>query len=281
MGTVPHPCVDIHTTPASQPSIPPWFAEIALIAAYLRGHGLLEALSTQVRLVRKRFGHYEVIDFLALLFCYAISGERTLQTFFDRLQPFTEPFMALFERGEVPHRSTLGRFLAAVDTSCLETLRSLFMQASFTWGWTQETIGGLWDRTGHRYLVFDIDATREAARQRKLPTNAELPLAWRRLDVLCGPGYMGHRRGEVVRTRTTVLQMHTRQWLGSFGGRGNGDYRGELQAGLTAVTTYLTTWELPVTSGIVRVDGQYGDSSVIADIMATGVQIVVRKRGYR
>lgn len=281
MGTVPHPCVDIYTTPACQPSIPPWFAEIALIAAYLRGHGLLETLSTQVRLVRKRFGHYEVIDFLALLFGYAISGERTLQAFFDRLQPFTEPFMALFERGEAPYRSTLSRFLAAVDTSCLEALRSLFMQASFTWGWTQETIGGLWDRTGRRYLVFDIDATREAARQRKLPTGAELPLAWRRLDVLCGPGYMGHRRGEVVRTRTTVLQMHTRQWLGSFGGRGNGDYRAELQAALQAVTTYLIAWELPMASGIVRVDGQYGDSSVMADIVASGAQIVVRKRGYR
>jgi hypothetical protein len=92
---------------------------------------------------------------------------------------------------------------------------------------------------------------------------------------------MGRRRGEVVRTRTTVLQMHTRQWLGSFGGRGNGDYRTELQAALQAVALYLTAWELPTASAIVRVDGQYGDSSVIADIVASGLQIVVRKRGYR
>lgn len=281
MGTVPHPCVDIHTTPSPQPSIPPWFAESILIAGSLRSHGLLEALNTQVHLVRKRFGRYEVMDFLALLFGYAISGERTLQAFFDRLQPFAEPFMALFERGTLPHRSTLSRFLAAIDGSCLEALRAVFMTSSFGWGWTQETIGGLWDRAGQRYLVFDIDATREAARQRKLPIGAELPAAQRRLDTLCGPGYLGHRRGEVVRTRTTVLQMHTRQWLGSFGGRGNGDYRGELQAALTAVTTYLNAWELPTASGIVRVDGQYGDSSVMADIVASGVQIVVRKRGYR
>jgi hypothetical protein len=234
-----------------------------------------------VRLVRGRFGRYEVLDFLALLFGYALSGERTLQVFFDRLQPFALPFMALFERGEMPHRSTLSRFLAQVDSPCLEALRSLFLHASSTWGWTHETIGGLWDRSGQRYLVFDIDGTREAARQRKLPSGAELPLAQRRLDALCGPGYLGRRRGEVVRTRTTVLQMHTRQWLGSFGGRGNGDYRGELQAALQAVTTYLAAWELPVSSGIVRLDGQYGDSAVIAYIVATGVQIVVRKRGYR
>jgi hypothetical protein len=65
-----------HTTPASQPSIPPWFAETVLIAGYLRGHGFLDVLSSQVRLVRKRFGQYEVLDFLAVLFGYTISGER-------------------------------------------------------------------------------------------------------------------------------------------------------------------------------------------------------------
>jgi hypothetical protein len=251
------------------------------MAGYLRSHGLLDALSNQVHLVRKRFGHYEVLDFLALLFGYAISGERTLQAFFDRLHPFAEPFMALFERGTLPHRSTLSRFLAAIDDSCLEALRAVFVTSSYVWGWTRETIGGLWDRAGQRYLVFDIDATREAARQRKLPSGTELPAAQRRLDALCGPGYLGHRRGEVVRTRTTVLQMHTRQWLGSFGGWGNGDYRSELQAALATVTTYLNAWGLPVSNGIVRVDGQYGDSSVMADIVASGVQIVVRKRGYR
>ena len=75
--------------------------------------------------------------------------------------------------------------------------------------------------------------------------------------------------------------MHTRQWLGSFGGRGNGDYRAALRAALQAVATYLTAWELPMLSGSVRVDGQYGDSSVIAEIVASGAQSVVRKRGSR
>jgi hypothetical protein len=75
--------------------------------------------------------------------------------------------------------------------------------------------------------------------------------------------------------------MHTRQGLGSFGGRGHGDYRAELQAALQAVATYLTAWELPMVRSMVRVDGQYGDSSVMADSVASGAQIVVRKRGSR
>lgn len=55
-------------------------------------------------------GQYDVIGFLAVLFGCAISGERTLEEFYERLQPFAVPFMALFERDRLPARSTLSRF---------------------------------------------------------------------------------------------------------------------------------------------------------------------------
>lgn len=111
MTTIAHPCLEVQTSEPSQPAVPPWFAETILLAQYLGTHGLLDTMTRQVRLVRGRFGRYEVIDFLALLFGYAISGERTLQAYFERLAPFAEPFMALFERGALPHRATLSRFL--------------------------------------------------------------------------------------------------------------------------------------------------------------------------
>jgi hypothetical protein len=280
MTTIAHPCLEVQTSEAPQPAVPPWFAETILIAQYLRTHGLLDAITRQVCLVRGRFGRYESIDFLALLFGYAISGERTLQAYFERLAPFAAPFMALFERDSLPHRATLSRFLSAVDGPCVDALRALFVSSSSTWGWTRETIGGLWDRTGRRYLVFDVDGTREAARQRALPQGSTLPPPKRRLDAICAPGYKGRRRGEVVRTRTTVLQMHTHQWLGTFGGKGNGDYRGELASALKVVGTYLQAWDLPHDAGIVRVDGQYGDAAVIAQIVQTGLHVIVRGRGY-
>src|SRR5262249_9023105 len=99
MTTISQPGLEVQTCEASRPAVPPWFAETILIAEYLRMHGLLEALTTQVRLVRGRFGRYEVLDFLALLFGYAISGERTLQAYLERLAPFSAPFIALFLRG--------------------------------------------------------------------------------------------------------------------------------------------------------------------------------------
>jgi hypothetical protein len=47
-----------------------------------------------VRFARRRFGRYDVLDFLAVLFGYAMSGEHTLEAFYERLQPFAGPFMA-------------------------------------------------------------------------------------------------------------------------------------------------------------------------------------------
>jgi hypothetical protein len=71
------------------------------------------------------------LDFLALLIGYAISGERTLADFFERVEPFESAFMALFGRRCLPHRSSLSRFLADVDRPCLEAFRTLFQQHTF------------------------------------------------------------------------------------------------------------------------------------------------------
>lgn len=66
-----------------------------------------------MRFGRRRFGHYEVIDFLAVLFGYAVSSERTLEAFYERLMPWAEPFMAMFNWEQLPSRSALSRFLAS------------------------------------------------------------------------------------------------------------------------------------------------------------------------
>jgi hypothetical protein len=182
---IPTACIEVQTFPEDRPSIPAWFAEVVIMTQHLATKGLLEAFAHQVRLVRGRFGTYEPIDFLALLMGYAISGERSLADFFERLAPFEAAFMALFGRRCLPHRSSLSRFLAVVDRPCLEAFRTLFEQHSFADGWTSESIGGLWDREGRRYIVFDVDATRQAARQRALPSAAELPPPRRRLDAEC------------------------------------------------------------------------------------------------
>lgn len=271
--------VKIQTSAESNPSPPSWFGEVVLLSGYLRKHGVLSKISEQVRFARRRFGRYEVIDFLAVLFGYAISGERTLEAFYERLQPFALPFMALFDRDRLPARSTLSRFLAALTETPVEALRSLFLAdlESRPLSPDQQT-GELVDRAGTSWVVFDIDGTREAARQRALPQTDELPPAFRRLDDVCAPGYTGRKRGQVVRTRTVISQAHSFQWLGSFGNRGNGRYRQELCKALSAIGRYLTAHQFPQARALLRLDGQYGTGAVLSDL--AGFAFVTRGKDY-
>ncbi len=242
--------------------------------------GVLAKISERVRFARRRFGRYEVIDFVAVLFGYAVSGERTLEAFYERLHPFAAAFMALFGRDRLPARSTLSRFLTALTSEPVEALRTLFLedllgrQPDF-----EQQPCGLTDRAGNLWKVFDIDGTREAARQRALPKGPELPLPQRRLDEVCAPGYTGRKRGEIVRSRTTVLQAHSSQWLGTFGNPGNGAYREELRRAVKAIGSYLRAHQFPEECALLRLDGLYGTGAVLADLF--GFAFVMRGKDYR
>ena len=196
--------VNIQASEQSVPSIPGWFGEVTLLAHHLNRLKILERISEQVRFARRRFGRYEVIDFVAVLFGYAVSSERTLQAFYATVRPFASVFMALFGRNRLPAPSTLSRFLAALPSEPVEALRALSLEDVLARPLNkEEQSAGLWDRQGNRWLVFDVDGTREAARQRALPQTADRPAPERRLCPLCAPGYTGRKRGEVVRERTT------------------------------------------------------------------------------
>ncbi len=272
--------VDIHTSPHDVPSIPPWFAELILLVRHFTQRGILDAIAQQVHLGRGRAGTYDVIDFVAILLGYALSGEPTLEAFFERLSPFADPFMALFGRDQLPHRSTLSRCLADVDGACLDALRQQFDHDLCAHGVAGELLGGLVDHQGHRLLVFDVDATRQAARQRALVTAPEFPQPRRRLAKVCAPGYLGRKRGEVVRTRTTVSQAHTQQWLGTFSGAGNGDYGAELDAACRVIVTYLQAKGLSPAQALLRLDGLYGNASPLARVQRAGLGFVTRGRDY-
>src|SRR5258708_32720790 len=107
MTSIVDSAVKIQTTSESNFSPPSWFGEIVVISRYLRTHGVLSKINEQVRFARKRFGRYEVIDFLAVLFGYAISGERTLEEIYQRLQPVAVPVMAPVAPDPVTRRSAL------------------------------------------------------------------------------------------------------------------------------------------------------------------------------
>ena len=162
--------VTVQITPESKPSTPSWMGEVAAFAQVLTHESILAAIAEQVRFARARFGRYELLDFVAVLIGYAVSGEPTLVAFYERLAPFASPFMALFGRSQLPHRSTLSRFLAALDQPAVEALRTLF-QKDLLARKPFPSPGGLFDRTGGQWLVVDVDGTRQAARVSRTAAN--------------------------------------------------------------------------------------------------------------
>jgi hypothetical protein len=274
--------VDIQTSPQSVPSTPSWLGEGAVMAHYLIHLGLLEKIVQEVRFSRKRFGTYETIDFICVLIGYTLSGEATLKEFYERLTPFATPFMVLFGRSELPSRAALSRYLKALDRSPVEALRTLFQKDLVARPLTEagKSPGGLWDRCGEQWLVFDVDGTRHTARQRALPSTPDFPPAYRRMTEVCAPGYTGHKRGEVVRTRTTILQTHTQQWMGTFGNPGNGDYRGDLLRAAAVIAGYVPNQEIPLHRAILRLDGHYGDDAVVGDLDKLGLAYIMRGKDY-
>jgi len=273
--------IEICTSPDQVPSIPPWFAEVVLLARYFSQQGYLDAISQRVHLARGRAGTFDVLDFVAVLLGYAVSGEPTLEAFFDRLAPFAQPFMALFGREQLPHRATLSRFLAAVDSPCRDVLRQVFQDDLLQNGFAGEQLGSFLNCQGHRLLVFDLDGTRQAARQRALATSPDLPPAQRRMQAVCAPGYTGRKRGEVVRTRTTVLQAHTQEWLGTVSNSGNGEYTVELEAACRVITAYLAARNVPSSDALVRLDGLYGTIALLVRLQSFKLGFLTRGRDYQ
>ncbi len=281
------PVVHIQVDLTNTPSTPSWFGEVVVVAHALQRYGLLDAIQERVRFVRARMGKYELIDFVTMLIGYAVSGEPTLRAFCERVQPFASAFMALFGRADLPTPPTLSRYLAVLDQPCVEALRTLFLADLLARSPFGTPPGGLWDRLGGQWLLMDVDGTKQAARQRALPATEDLPPAHRRFDRVCAPGHLGRKRGEVVRTRTTILQAHAHQFLGTFGNPGNGQYRSELKQARTVIATYAAALAFPLSHVVIRLDGLYGDAAPLADLVAKGSEegaegpaVVVRGKAY-
>ncbi len=130
--------IQVETSAELRPSVPNWFGEITLLAQHWKRHGVVTAIEDQVRLARRRFGTYEVIDFVVMRLGYASSGERTLKTLSERVLPFKAVLMGLFGWAKLLHRSTLSRFLACrVEDPVLANTRRVEKN---DFGWR------IWDR---------------------------------------------------------------------------------------------------------------------------------------
>ena len=272
--------IELTTIEQTNPVIPSWLAEVLLLGEYWRKTGLLERIQTEVKVNRGRMGQYEVCDFVLLLLAYAVSGLDTLQSFFEQLESVKSVLMSVWQRQQCPVASTLSRFLGDINSSALEQLRTLFESDLLAHGFEGTHKGGLVDRAGNQFWVFDIDGTHQAARQRSLTTAPAYPEARRRTQAVTAKGYLGRKRGDVTRTRSAVSLTHTSEWLGTFGAAGNGTPGADLERSCGVIGHYLHHHKLAGNNAIVRLDGYYGLPQFVNQLQQHQFGYILRCRDY-
>ena len=272
--------IELTTDGQPNPATPRWLAEVLLLGEYWRRTGLLDRLRTEVKVNRGRMGQYEVCDFVLLLLSYAVSGRVTLQAFFEELRSVQAVVMSVWQRQQCPVASTLSRFLEAIDATSVEQLRTLFEADLMAHGFDQAHSGGMVDRAGEHFWVFDVDGTHQVARQRTLVSALSSPPARRRSQAANAKGYLGRRRGEVTRTRSAVAQAHTSEWLGTFGAPGNGTPAPDLERACGIIQHYLQQRQLTGKQALVRLDGYYGLPQFVNQLQQHQLGYLLRCRDY-
>jgi hypothetical protein len=270
--------LEITTTEQLNPATPAWLAEALLLGQYWQSSGLLERLQRQVHVNRGRMGKYEVCDFVLLLLSYAVSGLNSLQAFFEQLSSVAPVLMAVWDRQHCPVASSLSRFLADVNNDAVEALRDLFEAALLEHSPINPDLG-VTDRTGKQWTIFDVDGTTKAVRHRVLLTQNTHPTLKRRSRDSCKPGYAGRKRGEAVRTRTTIEQAHTHEWLGNFAEAGNCNSKEDLKRSCTIIEHYCQRTPSPLVA-ILRLDGLYGGANYVMILQQRQLMYMTRCRAY-
>src|SRR2546421_13002395 len=102
MTSIAYSPTSIQTSERSAPLPPPWFGEVVLIVGHLRKQGVLDAITQRVRFARRRFGRYEVLDFVAVPFWCASSGGSTPGNLYQTAQPWGGAPMGPFAPADSP-----------------------------------------------------------------------------------------------------------------------------------------------------------------------------------
>jgi hypothetical protein len=207
-----------------------------------------------------------------------VSGLTSLEAFFEQLSSVASVLMAVWGRQHCPVASTLSRFLADVDNDAVEALRELFESSLLEHSPIDPELG-VSDRSGERWMVFDVDGTTKAVRHRVLLTQNTHPVLKRRSRNACKPGYAGRKRGEAVRTRTTIEQAHTREWLGNFAEVGNCNSKEDLKRSCAVIQRYCARSASPVTA-LLRLDGLYGGANYVTILQQRQMTYITRCRDY-
>jgi hypothetical protein len=272
--------IEITASTQEKPRPASWFAELVIMSQIWIKTGLLRKVKERVRVERGRMGTYEAIDYILILLGYGTSNEGNLKIYFSKIRELRGALASLWEREESPSQAALSRFLEDVKEENVGEMRKIMMEDMLENGIQGEYIGGVYDQINTRHIVFDVDATVDAARQRSVVSSADYPQVKRRRKNY-GKGYRGRKRGEVVRSRTTIQQAHTQEWLGSFGTKGNPEHFNQLEKCCWVGKEYMKAHSMQSQDAILRMDGQYGWARAAYTCQKESLGYLMRCSDYR
>jgi hypothetical protein len=167
--------------------------------------------------------------------------------------------MALFGRSNLPHRSRalVASWLMSIVLA-RDSFRTLFEQRKAC-GWTKASIGGIFDRQGRHYVVFDVDATRQAARQRALPCDPTFSTR------SVGQATQGVNEGKWYAPARPLSKCTLANGSAPMGAKGMGIIAVNLPRLSAPLPPSFSPFAFPSEVALVRLDGQYGDAVVMAE----------------
>jgi len=238
--------------------LPDWSAQGVALIADLERRGMLEQLTSKIRI--RREGGFVGIDVLLLLLLFFSSRCGVgIKTFWSRVRLYKVKLAALAGRKTLPSPSSVSRALDAVSQA---TLRPLYPWLLVDVVGAEEVLRHpsvvTRDAKGELWHEFDYDGTRHVLRHRALPEGEDLPEGVRRSGEIASPGYSGRKRGDTQIHRATLQHSGSGLWLFAALAPGNGEKRSDLEDALAIVVKTCEALGHPLERALMRMDGEHG-----------------------
>ncbi len=256
--------------------LPDWLNEGASMLTWLSAHDRLKSIEPSVRIHRQ--GGYCGLDvFIVLVLYYSLAKRSALRGFCERIRPYRKQLAALVGRETLPSSASVSRALKSAEASLSRaSALPLLMNGVEAKRFLEWPECQLRDTHGVGYHVFDFDHICEGVYRRALPIGEDLPQGKRRSDGYAAPGYLGRKRGDVKRTRSSLQHAGSSLWLGGHVSEGNGTVRADFEAAVETIAQWCEAHPWPRSRVILRGDGAFGSVPYLTACVRAAIGLVSR-----
>jgi hypothetical protein len=260
------------------PELPPWVARFAVLMRVLLHRAETARALEQVRLVRKPgYSFIDELGFLVAFTCWNPHGSIKEFSRISHQNGLGSILAGILGRDKWPGDSSISRCLKSTRQENIDQFRTHVLPLAQA---GSEFMTSPWvlfrDSHGESWLVFDLDGTVRAFRQRGLPNGTGLPDPVRWTEQIAQPGYPGRKRGESQVSSYRLHQAGSNQWLGQGAVAGNPVMSEVVQEVSKWIVALCGSLGIPSRRVILRIDGAGGNSVCLKACQEAGFHTLVR-----